>query len=92
MADHIKVHYETVQDSVSNVESALGSMDHTLPQGLASGNVLDLVEKLNQLNEVLQQQGEEYQRILKMNNDSVRTALQTLEETDQQLSASINVR
>ncbi len=92
LADDIKIQYSDVEQRVADMEHASGAIDFTFVKNIANGNVLNLVEKINQLNEILEQQGEEYRRILRMNNDTVKTSLQNVQETDEQLSSSIKAR
>jgi hypothetical protein len=89
LSDQIKVEFGTVRQAVSNMESMTESLDPALRQDLAGDNVLDLVEKINQLNLILEQQGEEFKRILRLNHESVRESADLLDETDHQLSVSM---
>lgn len=90
MTNQIKIEFETVRQSVSNMESMTESLDPVLLQNLAGDNVLELVEKINQLNLILEQQGEELKRILRLNHESVRESADMLDETDHQLSISMD--
>ncbi|MFC7365043.1 MULTISPECIES: DUF5344 family protein [Bhargavaea] len=90
LTNQIKVEFETVRQSVSNMESMTESLDPALPKDLAGSNVLDLIKKINQLNLILEQQGEEFKRILRLNHESVRESADMLDETDHQLSISMD--
>ncbi len=92
MHEEMKVRYGDVESTIAKMENTSQALEHSLPKNMASGNVLNVVEKLNQLNQLLEEQGEEYKSILKMNNEIVRTTLQTLKETDENLSSSIKAR
>lgn len=90
MTNQIKVELEIVRQSVSNMESMTESLAPAFPQNLAGDNVLEVVEKINQLNLILEQQGEEFKRILRLNHESVRESADMLDETDHQLSISMD--
>lgn len=90
MAKEIKVEFDIVRQSVSNMNNLTESLDTALLQNFAGNNVLELTEKINQLNLILEQQGDEWKRILRLNHVSVRESAEILDETDRKLSGSMD--
>ncbi|KGX92745.1 hypothetical protein N781_15710 [Pontibacillus halophilus JSM 076056 = DSM 19796] len=91
MAKEIKVNYAEVESAVSTMESSGESYNATMPTDIASGNELDVVTKLNELNAMLQTVGETYKDILRKNNETVRKSVEDMRETDEHLSSSMKV-
>jgi hypothetical protein len=92
MSQEIKIRYRDVEDAVSKIENAADAFETTLVKDLASGNELDVVTKLNEINNLLEDIGRTYNSVLKDNNQSVLKTLQDLKEVDQNISSSIKSR
>ncbi|MFJ7678984.1 DUF5344 family protein [Peribacillus sp. NPDC097284] len=90
MSQEIKVNGEDVKSAISKMDRTMESFKTKLTEDFAAGNELDVVKKINELNHQLEKIGQTYKEILKANNQSVRTAIQEVEQVDQQLSTSIN--
>lgn len=88
----MKVRYRDVDDAISKIESASEAFETSLMKEMASGNELDVVNKLNELNGMLEEIGTVYKNVLKENNQSVIKILQELKEADHNISSSIKVR
>ncbi|MCM3169368.1 DUF5344 family protein [Peribacillus frigoritolerans] len=92
MSEEMKVRYRDVDDAISKIESASEAFETSLMKEMASGNELDVVNKLNELNGMLEEIGTVYKNVLKENNQSVIKILQELKEADHNISSSIKVR
>ncbi|MFJ7744584.1 DUF5344 family protein [Peribacillus sp. NPDC097295] len=90
MSQEIKVNGEDIKTALSKMDRTMESFKSKLLDNFATGNELDVVKKIKELNHQLEKIGQTYKEILKANNQSVRTAIQELEQVDQQLSTSIN--
>ncbi|MFJ7637755.1 DUF5344 family protein [Peribacillus sp. NPDC097224] len=90
MSQEIKVNGEDVKSAISKMDRTMESFKTKLLEDFAAGNELDVVKKIKELNHQLEKIGQSYKEILKANNQSVRTAIQEVEQVDQQLSTSIN--
>ena len=90
LSQEIKVNGEDVKTALSKMDRTMESFKTKLLEDFAAGNELDVVKKINELNQHLEEIGETYKEILKANNQSARTAIQELEKVDHQLSTSIN--
>lgn len=92
MSKEIRIKYGEVEQSISRIEKTLHSLKTEVPHNLATENRLDVVDRMNQLNQLLTEIGNSYKEVLAANNESVRKALSDMENTDQQLSSSIKLR
>jgi hypothetical protein len=92
LSEEMKVRYRDVEDAISKIESASDAFETSLMKEMASGNELDVVNKLNELNGMLEEIGTVYKNVLKENNQSVIKILQELNEVDHNISSSIKVR
>ncbi|WP_148357616.1 DUF5344 family protein [Peribacillus simplex] len=92
MSEEMKVRYGDVEDAISKIESASEAFETSLMKEMASGNELDVVNKLNELNGMLEEIGMAYKNVLKENNQSVIKILQEIKEVDHNISSSIKVR
>lgn len=89
MSGEIKIRYSDVEQELSKVESAVQQVDATYPSGIGEGNVLDVVTRLNELSNDLQQVIEQYQALVLKNVESTRQSLDIMQETDHQIGSSI---
>ena len=92
MSQEMKILYGGVEDAVSKIEAAADAFETTLAKDVASGNELDIVTKLNEINNLLEEIGRTYKSVLKDNNQTVLKTLQNLKEVDQDISSSIKSR
>ncbi|WP_019244410.1 MULTISPECIES: DUF5344 family protein [Bacillus] len=92
MTQEMKIHYGDVETAVSKIENASDAFETTLIKDIASGNELDVVKKLNELNSMLEEVGLAYKKVLKENNQSVIRSIHNIETADQSLSSSIMAR
>jgi NurA-like 5'-3' nuclease len=92
MSQELKIRYSDVEDAISKIESASEAFETSLLKDMASGNKLDIVNKLNKLNQLLDEVGQEYKKVLKENNQSVIQSVQSLKEADKSISSSIKAR
>ncbi|QHE63269.1 hypothetical protein FHE72_21480 [Rossellomorea vietnamensis] len=92
MGEELKIRYSAVEQAVTNIENAAGSLDTEFPTDSASGNRLDVVERINELNQQLREIRNLYKELLAENNQSVKKSLISMEEADHQLSSSIKLR
>ncbi|MHA7138139.1 YwqI/YxiC family protein [Rossellomorea arthrocnemi] len=92
MGEELKIRYSAVEQAVTNIDNAAGSLDTELPTDAAGGNQLDVVERINELSHQLREIRDLYKEILAKNNQSVKKSLISMEEADHQLSSSIKQR
>nr|WP_237438650.1 DUF5344 family protein [Pseudalkalibacillus hwajinpoensis] len=87
---HVK--FSEVEQSISQIEKSLGVFNAELPKNAGEGNTLEVVNRLNEINHMLTEVGNAYKEILTLNNQTVRESVQQLENADQKLSTSIQIR
>ncbi|MBD1380445.1 YwqI/YxiC family protein [Bacillus sp. IB182487] len=92
MSEEMKIRYGEVESAISKIESSAGSFETSLLKEIAGGNELDVVNKLNELNNLLEEVGEAYKQVLKANNQSVRTTIESIKEADHNIGSSIRAR
>jgi Family of unknown function (DUF5344) len=92
LGEELKIRYSAVEQAVTNIDNAAGSLDTELPTDAAGGNQLDVVERINELSHQLREIRDLYKEILAKNNQSVKKSLTSMEEADHQLSSSIKLR
>ncbi|RIW28243.1 hypothetical protein D3H55_22015 [Bacillus salacetis] len=81
-----------INEILSTLQSAAESFDPSLIKDTASANQLDMVNRLNEINILLEEVGEVYKGLLMENNHSARKAILDFKETDDDISASIRLR
>ncbi|MED4532072.1 DUF5344 family protein [Metabacillus fastidiosus] len=85
----MKVRYGDVEASVFKIDSRTETLQTDAGKEIASGNKLNIVKKLNELNSLLEEVGKAYKQLIRENNESVRKSLQELKETDVKLSSYV---
>ncbi|MGB7999397.1 MAG: DUF5344 family protein [Anaerobacillus sp.] len=92
MSNELLVKFSEVEQSISRIEKSLSAFNAELPKNTGEGNTLDVVNRLNELNHMLTEVGNDYKQILTENNQTVRESVQQLENADKKLSSSIQLR
>ena len=85
----MKVQYAEVEAKVDQMESASEAFETSFMKDMASGNQLDVVKKMNELNQFFEEVGNAYKQIVRENNQTVRTTLTELHNADVAISSSI---
>ena len=85
----MKVQYAEVKVKIAKIESSSEAFDTVFMKDIASGNELEVVNKINELNQLFEEMGNAYKQILRKNNQSVRTTLTELHKAELTLSSSI---
>lgn len=84
----MKVQYAEVEAKVDKMDSAAEAFENSFKQDMASGNQLDVVKKMNELNQFFEEVGNAYKQIVRENNQTVRTTLTELHNADVAISSS----
>lgn len=90
MSNELKVSYDVVRNSVKAIENSLNSMQADINSNIGSGNTLDTIKKINEMNLMIIQITEQYKKVLKEHNQSVEQSLETLHHVDQILASFMN--
>ncbi|MFC0237248.1 YwqI/YxiC family protein [Fictibacillus phosphorivorans] len=81
----IRIKYSDVEESLSKIQSAVQSFRPNIPTSTGEGNVLDLIDKLNSLNLILQQTLMTYQQLIIKNLEGTQKSVKMMQETDEGL-------
>jgi Family of unknown function (DUF5344) len=92
VSNEMLIKFSEVEQSISQIEKSLSAFNAELPKNTGEGNTLDVVNRLNEINHMLTEVGNAYKEILTLNNQTVCESVQQLENADQQLSTSIQLR
>ncbi|WMT18243.1 YwqI/YxiC family protein [Parageobacillus toebii] len=90
MSNEIKIVYEKVESSIANMERSTQSLEPVFPSSLGGENVLDVVTKLNELMQELQQTFIAYKELLIKNEIDTRQSIQTMRYADEEVATGIS--
>jgi hypothetical protein len=90
MSNEIKIVYEKVENSIANMERFTQSLEPVFPSSLDGENVLDVVTKLNELMQELQQIFIAYKELLIKNEIDTRQSIQTMRYADEEAATGIS--
>ena len=89
MSNEIKIEYGEVENALSQLKAATQSLETSLPTSVGGSNQLDVVTKMEDLNQSFHQMVEAYKALLVNNEQATRTSVEEMRKTDQLLSNSI---
>lgn len=92
MSSEIKIVYSDAYSAVKSLELNTLTFDPLMPENIGGNNVMDVMTGLNDLNSALYQTLKFYKSLLYKNCEATKSAIQYMEETDQQTAASIEKR
>ncbi|MGE7763991.1 YwqI/YxiC family protein [Peribacillus sp. NPDC096540] len=92
MGAEIKVKQEEIEQALTTLKSSTNALQTSIPSNIDGNNVLDVVNKLNRLNQTMQQVTEAYKSLLLQNEEATRRSVEFMVETDQQLSSNIKLK
>ncbi|MBH0156279.1 YwqI/YxiC family protein [Fictibacillus sp. 5RED26] len=81
----IRIKYSDVEESLSKIQSAVQSFQPNIPSSTGEGNVLECIDKLNSLNQILQQTLLTYQQLTIKNIEGTDKSVKMMQETDEGL-------
>lgn len=90
MSGEIKIVYEEVESSITNMERATQSLELVFPSSLGGENALDAVTRLNELMQALQQTFLAYKELLIQNEIDTRQSVQMMRRTDEEVATGIS--
>ncbi|MDV2686597.1 YwqI/YxiC family protein [Alkalihalophilus lindianensis] len=85
----IKILYADVEQELAKLQNSIQALDPSMPTAVGANNVLEVVDRMNQLNQQMNQMVEAYQALLLKNEQDTLQALETMKEADQQVSSQI---
>lgn len=87
LSSEIKMKYSDVEQALSKLHSSSSALQTSFPSSIGGNNVLDVVKQLNNLNTLLQQVGDSYKALLLQNEETTRSSVKFMNDTDHQLSS-----
>ncbi|MBA4538803.1 YwqI/YxiC family protein [Bacillus aquiflavi] len=92
MSDEIKVVYAEVEKELAELRTAIIAVQTSIASSIQACQDMITAEKVNKLNESLQQILKRYQKILLNNESMANKAIQKLREVDETLAAGMRKR
>ncbi|RIW28916.1 hypothetical protein D3H55_20320 [Bacillus salacetis] len=91
MATEIKIQYKETERALSMLRQAVHAWNSAYPRQVGGDNELQVINKLNELNEQCQEMLESYKQLLLENQAAAQYSVETMEETDHSLSSMITL-
>ncbi|AZB44613.1 hypothetical protein CEF21_21270 [Bacillus sp. FJAT-42376] len=88
MSEQINIDIAEVNKVTDQLQSSSQAFTSSLPSDFASGNELDAVKKINELNKALQDAADQYKALLLKNVQATKESIQSMKETDEEVGAS----
>ncbi|WP_404469220.1 YwqI/YxiC family protein [Sutcliffiella horikoshii] len=92
MSTEIKIKQSEIEQALSQMKSSSEALTSSFPTAIGSGNRLDVVNKLNEINRTLEQLTENYKALMLHNEEMTRQSVEQMVEKDQQLSSNMQLR
>jgi glutamine synthetase type III len=91
MHTEIKIQYSETERALSNLRQTVDAWNPTYPKQIGGANELEVINKLNELNEQCQKMLESYQQLLMENQAATQLSVEGMEETDRTLSSTMTL-
>ncbi|BCB06057.1 YwqI/YxiC family protein [Bacillus sp. KH172YL63] len=92
MVKEIKVVHGEIEQSLTKLKFSTEALQSNLPYDIGQGNALEVVTKINELNQMMGQMIEDYKQLLMRNEEQTRQAVQDMAQADRNLSSHMKVR
>ena len=92
MSTEIKMIKGDVDAALSKLQSSTSALQASLPSSIGGNNVLDTVNKLNEINQAFVQVAEAYKALLQQNQESTKKSVEFMAEADKQLSSIMKIQ
>ncbi|MBS2970763.1 YwqI/YxiC family protein [Metabacillus sp. KIGAM252] len=86
--EEIKIDLAEVNKAVDGLQSSSQGFTSSLASDFASGNELDAVKKINELNQALQDAADQYKALLLKNIQATKESVQSMKDTDDELAST----
>lgn len=91
MHTEIKIQYSETERALSKLRQTIDAWNTTYPRQIGGANELEVINKLNELNEECQKMLESYQQLLMENQAATHLSVEGMEETDRTLSSTMTL-
>ncbi|WP_162785153.1 YwqI/YxiC family protein [Bacillus sp. P14.5] len=89
MVLEIKIHSKETDSALTTLRQTVDAWNTSYPRQVGGENALEVINKLNDLNEQCQSMLESYKQLLLENQAAAQQSVETMEETDRSLSSMI---
>ncbi|WP_406687842.1 YwqI/YxiC family protein [Rossellomorea vietnamensis] len=91
MHTEIKIQYNETERALSQLRQTIDAWNTTYPKQIGGANELEVIHKLNELNEECQKMLESFQQLLMENHAATQLSVEGMEETDRTLSSTMTL-
>lgn len=91
MDTEIKINESEIEQVLQQIKGAAEALESSIPTNM-DGNNLELVVKLTEINQGIEDLLENYKTLVLQNNELTFKSVQQMLETDQQISTSIHLK
>ncbi|UXH46447.1 YwqI/YxiC family protein [Rossellomorea vietnamensis] len=91
MHTEIQIQYSETERALSKLRQTIDAWNTTYPKQIGGANELEVINKLNELNEQCQKMLESYQELLMENQAATQLSVEGMEETDRTLSSTMTL-
>ncbi|MCA0149731.1 YwqI/YxiC family protein [Rossellomorea vietnamensis] len=91
MHTEIKIQYNETERALSKLRQTVDAWNPTYPRQIGGANELEVINKLNELNEQCQKMLKSYQQLLMENQAATQLSVEGMEETDRTLSSTMTL-
>ncbi|MCC5803742.1 YwqI/YxiC family protein [Rossellomorea vietnamensis] len=91
MHTEIKIQYNETERVLSKLRQTIDAWNTTYLKQIGGANELEVINKLNELNEQCQKMLKSYQQLLMENQAATQLSVEGMEETDRTLSSTMTL-
>lgn len=91
MSTEIKIRYGEVEQALSRLKDSTQALDTSMPSNIGGKNVLEVINRLNELNGKMKVLLTAYKTLLQQNENSTQHSVQMMREADEKLAHSTNM-
>lgn len=91
MSSEVKVVQTPVEQALGNLKQSIQALEPSFAKDIKGENVLDVMDKLNEMNHSLQEVLSLYQELLIQSEASTTQAVEAIKQTDEQLASQIRI-
>jgi hypothetical protein len=91
MAAEIKIQFNETERALSTLRQTVDAWNSHYPRQIGGDNELQVIDKMNELNEQCRKMLESYKQLLLENQAAAHHSVETMEETDHSLSSIITL-
>ncbi|GAA0423487.1 MAG: YwqI/YxiC family protein [Bacillota bacterium] len=91
MSEEIKLNYAPIEKALANLRTNIQSLENRIPSDAQSDISLDMVNKVNEINLLLEDVLSSYQALLLTHEQETLEAVNQLLETEERIASNIQI-